>query len=55
MKNYSNDRLYFHLRGVNVMVHEIISVILNTSENSITASAKESRKLLEWGFNNWTW
>ncbi|MEK7142724.1 MAG: D-alanyl-D-alanine carboxypeptidase family protein [Patescibacteria group bacterium] len=35
--------------------HEIISVILNTSENSITASAEESKKLLEWGFNNWTW
>ena len=35
--------------------HELISVILNTSENSITASAKESKKLLEWGFENWTW
>ncbi|MBM2820597.1 MAG: Serine-type D-Ala-D-Ala carboxypeptidase [Candidatus Berkelbacteria bacterium] len=35
--------------------HEILSVILNTNENTILASAKESKKLLEWGFNNWTW
>lgn len=35
--------------------HKIISVILNTNENTLTASAKESKKLLEWGFNNWTW
>ena len=34
---------------------EIISVILFTDENSITASARESKKLLEWGFANWTW
>lgn len=35
--------------------HVLIAVILNTNENSLTASAKESRKLLDWGFNNWTW
>lgn len=35
--------------------HKILAVVLNTHENSLTASAKESRKLLEWGFNNWTW
>ncbi|KKQ74643.1 MAG: Serine-type D-Ala-D-Ala carboxypeptidase [Berkelbacteria bacterium GW2011_GWB1_38_5] len=35
--------------------HKIISVILNTNEDTIVASAKESKKLLEWGFNNWTW
>lgn len=35
--------------------HEILGVILNTNENSITASAAESRKLLEWGFANWQW
>lgn len=35
--------------------HKILSVVLNTNENSLTASAKESKKLLEWGFNNWTW
>lgn len=35
--------------------HRIIAVILNTNENTLTASAKESKKLLEWGFNNWTW
>lgn len=33
----------------------LISVVLNTNENTITASAKESKKLLEWGFNSWTW
>ncbi len=35
--------------------HEILGVILNTNENSVTASAAESRKLLEWGFANWQW
>jgi len=35
--------------------HEILAVVLYTNENSITASAAESRKLLEWGFSNWTW
>lgn len=35
--------------------HEILGVVLNTNENSITASAAESRKLLEWGFSNWNW
>lgn len=35
--------------------HQLIGVILNTYENSITASAKESKKLLEFGFNNFNW
>ncbi len=35
--------------------HEILSVVLNTNQNSITASAAESQKLLEWGFANWNW
>lgn len=35
--------------------HRLISVILNTNEYTITASASESRKLLDWGFNNWKW
>lgn len=35
--------------------HRLISVILYTNEFSITASASESRKLLDWGFNNWQW
>lgn len=35
--------------------HRLISVILNTDENTVTASAKESKKLLEWGFSNWIW
>jgi len=35
--------------------HQILSVILNTNANTLTASAKESKKLLEWGFANWTW
>lgn len=33
----------------------LIAVVLNTNENTIVASAKESKKLLEWGFANWTW
>lgn len=35
--------------------HRILAVVLNTNENTIVASAKESKKLLEWGFANWTW
>lgn len=35
--------------------HRLIAVVLNTNENTLVASAKESRKLLEWGFNNWLW
>lgn len=35
--------------------HEILGVVLNTSVDSITASAQESRKLLDWGFANWNW
>jgi len=35
--------------------HMILGVILSTDENTVQASAKESKKLLEWGFVNWTW
>lgn len=35
--------------------HSLLSVVLNTNENTIFASAKESKKLLEWGFDNWEW
>lgn len=35
--------------------HQLIGVILHTNENTITASAKESKKLLEWGFDNFRW
>lgn len=35
--------------------HELVAVILNTDQNTLTASAQESRKLLDWGFSNWTW
>ena len=35
--------------------HQIIGIVLNTNENTITASAKESKKLLEWGYANWNW
>lgn len=35
--------------------HKILAVVLNTQENTLVASAKESKKLLEWGFANWTW
>ncbi len=35
--------------------HALIGVVLNTDEDTIFASAKESKKLLEWGFANWVW
>lgn len=35
--------------------HRLVAVILNTDADTLTASAQESKKLLEWGFNNWTW
>lgn len=35
--------------------HKILAVVLDTNEDTIFASAKESRKLLEWGFANWGW
>lgn len=35
--------------------HTLISVILNTTENTAEASAKESKKLLEWGYTNYEW
>jgi D-alanyl-D-alanine carboxypeptidase (penicillin-binding protein 5/6) len=35
--------------------HRILSVVLNTYKNTKPASAEESKKLLEWGLNNWTW
>jgi len=35
--------------------HTLISVILNTTENSATASATESKKLQDWGWQNISW
>jgi len=35
--------------------HTLISVVLNTAENSATASATESRKLQDWGWANTKW
>jgi len=35
--------------------HIIISVILNTLASTNDASARESKKLLEWGFDNYNW
>ena len=35
--------------------NRILSIVLNTNEVTNSASAKESKKLLEWGFNNWSW
>lgn len=35
--------------------HSIVSVVLNTDENTVEASAKESRKLLVWGLENFKW
>lgn len=35
--------------------HIIIGVVLDTKKNTLTASAEESKKLLEWGFTNYSW
>jgi len=35
--------------------HQVVAVVLNTYKDTKPASAEESRKLLEWGFSNWTW
>lgn len=35
--------------------HTLIAVIINTYNNSNTASAEEAKKLLEWGFENLTY
>ncbi len=35
--------------------HTLIAVILKTTEETNDASAKESKKLLEWGFENYAW
>lgn len=35
--------------------HSIIGVVLDTKKNTLTASAEESKKLLDWGFANYTW
>lgn len=35
--------------------HTVVSVILGTVEQTAEASAKESRKLLTWGFENFEW
>ncbi len=35
--------------------HTLISIVLNTVANTPTASAQESRKLLDWAWQNTTW
>lgn len=35
--------------------HRLISVVLNTIENTVEASAKESNRLLEWGYASYQW
>jgi len=35
--------------------HRLLSVVLNTDQKALFASAKESKKLLEWGFDNYSW
>lgn len=35
--------------------HRIVGVVLHTNKNTLTASAEESKKLLEWGFASWAW
>jgi len=52
---FTNEAGHVLVSSAEIEGHKILSVVLNTNENSLTASAKESKKLLEWGFNNWTW
>lgn len=35
--------------------HTLVGVVLNTYEDTAEASAKESKKLLEWGYENYSW
>lgn len=35
--------------------HTLISVILHTDSNALDASARETAKLLDWGFSNFEW
>ncbi|MBI2590134.1 D-alanyl-D-alanine carboxypeptidase [Candidatus Berkelbacteria bacterium] len=35
--------------------HQVVSVVLGTAENTTEASAKESRKLLLWALNGFSW
>ena len=39
--------------AIDVNGRELVGVVLNTYENSAEASAKENRKLLEWGMQNY--
>ncbi len=41
--------------GLKYNNHTLISVVLGTSEYTNEASAKESKKLLEWGINSFIW
>lgn len=52
---FTNDAGHCLISAAEKDGHQILAVILNTNENSLVASAKESKKLLEWGFANWTW
>lgn len=52
---YTPDAGHCLVSAANRNGHTIISVILNTSQSTNDASAKESKKLLEWGFDNFTW
>lgn len=35
--------------------HTVVSVVLGTTEQTVEASAKESRKLLTWAFDSFSW
>ncbi|MCL5795509.1 MAG: serine hydrolase [Patescibacteria group bacterium] len=41
--------------AINIKNSTLVSVVLNTSEYTNEASAKETKKLLEWGINSFYW
>ena len=52
---FTNDAGHVLVSAANRDGHAILSVILNTDRNNITASAEESKKLIEWAYASWTW
>lgn len=52
---YTPDAGHCLVSAANKDGHTLVAVILNTYEDTAEASAKESKKLLEWGYENYTW
>lgn len=52
---YTPDAGHCLVSAANKDEHILIAVILKTYEDTADASAKESKKLFEWGFSNYHW